>query len=390
MQTYITLNTGRSAVRLALAVGVILLLTSALPGAARSARPAAAHPGIRYVDATAGSDDSDCSNPADPCASLPHALDIAIDGDEIRVAKGTYHGTVVIAEAVSLRGGYTAGSWARRIVPADTVIDAGGNGQGVIFLAGSDGAVLEGFTITGGRTDPGGDGGGITIRPDTGVVTISHCIIRDNKSGGVGGGIAVAPGSTPMIVASKIINNEATLEWGGGLAAHGNAAPTLVNVLVAGNSAPPGAAGGLELKNGTLMNVTVADNTTAGLSTIQSADMGAVVVTNSILYFNDGDDIRGNAYVISYSDVGEGVLPGTGNISADPQFVDAAGGDYHLAAGSPAIDAGTNVGAPPTDWEGNLRPIDGDKNGTAVADMGADEFLPYRIFLPTAVRSFAS
>jgi hypothetical protein len=34
--------------------------------------------------------------------------------------------------------------------------------------------------------------------------------------------------------------------------------------------------------------------------------------------------------------------------------VDAPGGDYHLSAGSPAIGAGTDVSALPTDWEGNL------------------------------------
>lgn len=36
----------------------------------------------------------------------------------------------------------------------------------------------------------------------------------------------------------------------------------------------------------------------------------------------------------------------TNNLSADPQYVDAAGGDFRLTAGSPLIDAGTDVGLP--------------------------------------------
>jgi Ca2+-binding RTX toxin-like protein len=48
-------------------------------------------------------------------------------------------------------------------------------------------------------------------------------------------------------------------------------------------------------------------------------------------------------------------------------FVDPAGGDFHLAAGSPAVDAGTNPQAPTTDIDGAARP-----QGAAV-DVGADE-----------------
>jgi hypothetical protein len=46
-------------------------------------------------------------------------------------------------------------------------------------------------------------------------------------------------------------------------------------------------------------------------------------------------------------------------ISADPKFVHYladGGGDYHLAAGSPCIDAGTTQGAPSTDYDGVSRP----------------------------------
>lgn len=47
---------------------------------------------------------------------------------------------------------------------------------------------------------------------------------------------------------------------------------------------------------------------------------------------------------------------GTGNISDNPQFVDEDGGDFHLQAGSPCIDAGTSTDAPPTDFDGIPRP----------------------------------
>lgn len=79
------------------------------------------------------------------------------------------------------------------------------------------------------------------------------------------------------------------------------------------------------------------------------------------------------AYV-SYSDV-KGGWPGTGNIDADHLFVDPANGDLHLQAGSPAIDTGTNDGCPSTDFDGVIRPQDGNNDGTATCDMGAFEFL---------------
>ena len=72
-----------------------------------------------------------------------------------------------------------------------------------------------------------------------------------------------------------------------------------------------------------------------------------------------------------------------GNIAADPMFVDAAGGDYHLQAGSPCIDAGTNEGAPNMDFDGNPRPIDGDGDNIAVVDMGAFEFMPTEVLEAT-------
>jgi hypothetical protein len=72
---------------------------------------------------------------------------------------------------------------------------------------------------------------------------------------------------------------------------------------------------------------------------------------------------------ITYSNV-RGSFPGTGNINTDPLFVDAAGGDYRLQAGSPCIDAGDPATTLTEDIDGNSRPA-----GSGY-DMGAYEYTP--------------
>lgn len=56
----------------------------------------------------------------------------------------------------------------------------------------------------------------------------------------------------------------------------------------------------------------------------------------------------------------------SGNFSADPLFVSAANGDYHLTTGSPCIDAGTSTAAPATDYASLPR--------TTPPDVGAYEW----------------
>ena len=72
----------------------------------------------------------------------------------------------------------------------------------------------------------------------------------------------------------------------------------------------------------------------------------------------------------------------TGTISADPLFVNYqanGSGDYHLLAGSPAINAGTSQGAPSTDCKGATRSLKG------LIDIGAYLFFPTVLF-PAATR----
>jgi hypothetical protein len=84
----------------------------------------------------------------------------------------------------------------------------------------------------------------------------------------------------------------------------------------------------------------------------------------------------------AYSNVGgDTTLAGEGNIRADPRFENAAGGDFHLLAGSPCIDAGYGIGIPEFDFEGDPRiddPWTPNTGGGTITycDIGADEYRP--------------
>jgi hypothetical protein len=123
---------------------------------------------------------------------------------------------------------------------------------------------------------------------------------------------------------------------------------------------------GLEARasRGTLRlgHLTIAGYPGAGAA-VRVLSTGQAVLQNSISVFNGG----GNFNVL------EGMVPQTTNfIGGDPLFVDAGGGNYRLAAGSPAIDAG---------WRSvvTYRPLDLDRHprlAGGATDIGAYEFTP--------------
>ncbi|HVP11985.1 MAG TPA: hypothetical protein VMV94_12460, partial [Phycisphaerae bacterium] len=110
------------------------------------------------------------------------------------------------------------------------------------------------------------------------------------------------------------------------------------------SSGPSGAGGGLSCDASTpvLANCTISRNT----ATVRGGGMDCTnspnpTLTNCILW---GDtpleiSIASSTPVVNYCDV-QGGWSGTGNLDTDPLFVDAANGDFHLAANSPCIDAG--------------------------------------------------
>lgn len=235
-------------------------------------------------------------------------------------------------------------------------------GKPVVILGpGSDGALLDGFIITG--ADVGYDGA-VSVRGA--APTIRSCLIRDNVTWGPqewgAGGILVGEGAAPTVEQCLIVGNTAH-GGGSGVRIGGASSLTVVNSLIAGNNGRPA----IHANDAALVltNVTIADNHDVGLL----LNGAQATVLNSVLWEVDAAEIEapnGSLYKVDFSNIEDGVLTGTGNISQDPLFV--GGGDYHLGAGSPCIDVGTAAGTPAYDWEGDPRPFGGG------VDMGADEW----------------
>jgi hypothetical protein len=232
------------------------------------------------------------------------------------------------------------------------------DGQGLVyhcFYVSAD-ATINGFTITGGDANGSGsdmDGGGIYI--DNASPFITNCTLSANSATNAGGGI---------------YNNHASA--------------TLGNCILSGNSADYGAAIGNAYSSSTIVNCSFYGNTATTAGGAIYDDNASPTITNCILWGDtaaSGPEIDGVASspTVTYCDIDQDGYEGTnGNIRQDPLFVNQASVDFHLQNNSPCIDIGSDSvpGLSITDFEGDLRILDGDNDGTAMVDLGADEHLP--------------
>jgi parallel beta-helix repeat protein len=357
--------------------------------------------------------------------TIQAGIDAASPGDTVLVADGTYTGTGnkwlnFNGKAITVQS---------ETGPDNTIIDCEGVGNGFNFYSGEgQDSVLSGFTIKNSQanghaihidnssptitdcTITGNGGGGIYCGPNSSP-TIRNCLITANS----GSGIFPGDNSSPTITNCTITGN--TAEIGGGIHVY-NASPTITNCTIKENNTTGGAtihvdenssltitdctiadntagfSGGIGVfgssltitnsiisnntgENGggigvfdssvNVINCTIADNTALYLGGgIVCDPNSSLIITNSILWGDSPDEINAvpSTTTVTFSDI-QGGYAGEGNINVDPLFV--GGGDYHLTAGSPCIDVGTDAGVY-TDIDGDPRPLG------AGFDMGSDEY----------------
>lgn len=211
-----------------------------------------------------------------------------------------------------------------------------GSGGG-LHCSGGTSQITE-CTITGNSGNPAFAGGVLC----SGDATIARCRIADNRVvEGSGGGIH-ASGSV-VIRHCSISGNRA--DDAGGVY-HTSGSLTMVNCLIVRNSAPgfeePGSGGGLRFQGDelALTNCTLASNSASSGADVYGLGTRTLTVANSILWSQPAAVLPENT-TVTYSDV-RGGFPGPGNIDADPKFLAAGAGDFHLAQDSPCINAGSD------------------------------------------------
>ena len=307
------------------------------------------------------------ATPAATRQAIQAAIDAAAStGGTVTLAAGTFEidAQLMVTNGVTLEGQ----GWER------TIIKQTANGTDKRCATVDGNASIQHVTLTGGCINGNNEtGAGVKITDGT----VSWCCITNNTAGVssgssvYGGGVGFYQGKGQVdhsIIADNLVNS--TTPLGGGIGIYRPAGAIVIDTcLVVGNvanaakTAANGKGGGIYLEymfwyaDVTIRNSTIAGNsasgTTLGGGLYVTGDSDAkgthTILMNDIMAGNTSASVANDAVIsktdkTSYCLFGlQDEVVGTSCFSGNPAFIDAANGDYHLSASSPAIGAGTTT-----------------------------------------------
>ncbi len=298
--------------------------------------------------------------------------------DEIVLGSGNYHlSQTGVGESAATSGDLDVtqdliitGAGAKT-----TTID--GDAADRVFDVRGANIAIAGVTIQNGH---GEDGAGIKADGSSSL-TLRDVTVRDNHvPGGAGGGIFISG----VIDFEGVTIEGNSADVGGGIYINNGVTGTIVNSTLSGNTAASN--GGAIFTRNTIdiTNSTIADNIAGSGGGIFKSGSGNIRLKNSILSNNTGGNTNGALITLgnnidSQNTAGLDTFLGD-QIMTDPMLggLDYNGGQtktHALLAGSPAIDAGTNVEAPSVDQRDVSRGI--------LPDVGAYEMAQSALWLST-------
>lgn len=262
-------------------------------------------------------------------------------------------------------GGQLTPVWALDTSQTARRVDIGGTNSFVGVGLHNGGSILD-STIEGSGTQP--------ALSCTGACSIATTSIKSPGVGFAGDGhanitrsrIEASKGAIVSGAGKLTIDNSLIVTHGGsGLATDfgGDTSLSATNVTIVGDGNSIGIAagkGGVGHSTHVAVENSIVSNYAESIHVNQDGGATDVKVTNSSY---DPASVVASA----------GQLDATGNLSGDPHFTDATGGDFHLSAASSLIDGGSADGVADADLDGAKRALDGNGDGSAIPDIGAYE-----------------
>lgn len=246
-----------------------------------------------------------------------------------------------------------------------------GSGGGAIFAKASGAVVssiiLEGCRLTCNSTTGVDlttyDGGAILLNNASAKINnsfLSGNRVNDRKGGAIYSNNTLA-GYLPLTITNSIFASN-TGRQGVAIFTDGKYNCTITNSLFYANQTTSGFGNGGTIScdgttNMSIVNSTIANNISSGSdgSGLAVEAASSYIVLNSIIYGNQIGNVSSATINATYCDIqaiGDLHSGVTGNIATNPLFTSAS--DFTLQGTSPAVNAGTAVGAPTTDLTNSL------------------------------------